>query len=241
MTAIGLLWATVPGKPRLSVPLLGLLAILTVAPLPARAATVAGSFELLVTLTLANGPPQTIAPQANEAQVGATGLSGSFVGLGGTNVAIETLSNPPATVGGSGFVPTAYLVFQAAPALGTLSVDFVYPGTHGSAACAIAPAAGQTCSLEGFPFDFENTAGGGSRIGFVLSGVTSAGGTWTGVFTSQFVASYQSILAVLFGGGSVLSTYSASFTVVPEPGASVLALASLCVLARRARSRSSRP
>ena len=218
------------------------------APSVALAAPLAGTFNIEGSFTLSAGPPQTIswvsdvAPfPANKALVAATGLSGSFAGLGGTQATILSVSNPPATTGGAGFPAQVLLTFDAAPALGALSIDFVFPGVNSSAGCfAVPPAVGQICTPPGSPFDFENTAGGGSSVGFVFAGTAQDGSTWTGSFTSQFGIPYQALLTTLGSGGSISSAYSATFTVVPEPGTGLLVMDGMLGLAVTRRYRHAR-
>jgi hypothetical protein len=204
-----------------------------------------GTFNIDGTFTLSGTSPQTISWMAdtspfpaNKAQIGATGLTGSFAGLGGTQVTIQDVTNPPAVTGGTGFPAQLFLSFDAAPALGTLSLSFVAPGVDPSASCGLAPATGQLCALPGSPFDFQNTPGGGSRMGFVFAGVSNPNGsTWMGTFTSQFGITYQQVFATLAGGLSVTSTYSATFSVVPEPASVTLLLGGLGILAAASRRR----
>ncbi|HXK22657.1 MAG TPA: PEP-CTERM sorting domain-containing protein [Myxococcota bacterium] len=204
-----------------------------------------GTFNIDGTLTISGTAPQIRfeADQppftANKAQVGATGATGSFAGIAGTTVSIQNVSNPPAVTGGAGFPPQSFLSFDAMPGLGTLQLNFVFAGVNPSAPCALAPAVGQACALPGSPFDFQNTPGGGSRLGFVVSGISNpAGSTWVGSFSSQFMVPYQIVFATLEGGGTVTSTYSASFNVVvPEPTSLALVLGGLGILVGVSRRR----
>ena len=222
-------------------------AILCLLPAIAAAAPIFGTFNIAGTITVGqSGTTQTITwiddvPPfaANKAVVGVTGLSGSFAGLGGSEVTIRNLTNPPQVVDATGFASTAFITFDAAPALGTLFINFIAQGVNSSAACGAAPAVGQTCALPGSPFDFQNTPGGGSRAGFVFSGNTPEN-TWTGNFTSQFNVPFQTVFAQLATSGSVTNTYSATFTVtpIPEPTTLLLGLGGVCLLLGYSRKRS---
>ena len=205
-----------------------------------------GTFNIDGTLTLSG---TGLAPQitfqsssapftANKSTIGATGLTGSFAGLGGTAVTIMPVTNPPAVTGGAGFAPQSFLSFDAAPALGTLPLNFIFAGINSAASCGAAPAVGQVCSPANTPFNFQNTPGGGSSLVFVFSGISNpAGSTWTGTFSSQFRVPYQNVLATLANGGTVTSTYSASFNVIPEPTSLALVLGGLGILVSVSRRR----
>jgi hypothetical protein len=221
------------------------LVVSSVAPTIALAVTT-GTFNIDGTITLSAAAPQIrftgdMSPfPPNKSTIGAGGLSGSFVGLGGTTVTIMPISNPPAVTDGAGFAPQSFLSFDAAPALGTLPLNFIFAGINSAAACGLPPAVGQTCSLAGSPFNFQNTPGGGSTLGFVLSGISApTGSNWIGNFSSQFTVPYQSLLATLQGGGTLSSTYSATFnvTAIPEPGSLALVLGGLGILVSVSRRR----
>jgi hypothetical protein len=190
---------------------------------------VEGSFTL-TPLTLS--VQSDVAPfPANKGLVAATGLSGSFAGLGGTQATILPISSPPATIGGAGFPAQTLLTFDADPALGALSIDFIFPGIASSFDCSVAPAVGQECTPLGTPFTLQNTPGGGSSVGVVFAGTAPDGSTWTGNLTSQFGVPYQLVLQTLATQGSISGTYSATVTVVPEPTTGLLVMAGVLGLA----------
>jgi hypothetical protein len=212
----------------------------------ARASPLSGTFDIAGTLV---ATPTTnswigLTGTPNQATIGTTGLSGSFVGLGGTTVTIQMLNEATEPVDGSGFAPTLFISFDAAPQLGTLEISYIYPGIYSAAGCAATPpAVGQTCTPNtGFgtpgPFNFVNNPPPSlpeSTATFVFAGITSAGGvsnTWDGNFTSQFNVPFQTVLAQLSANGSVTNSYSASFSVstVPEPGTVVMTLTGLALL-----------
>ena len=208
------------------------------------AAAIFGSFNIDGTVTVT---PSTIswtdnAGVSGKTTIASSGLSGSFTGLGNTEVSIFSLTNPPDAVN-STFTPTAFINF--ASGLPNLLIDFINLGSYTASNCAASPAvAGQTCTPPnpgGSPFGFTNlgTPGGtptGSSGAFSFSGVTSDGlATWTGNFTSQFGTPFQTVLQGLASTGSVTNTYSGTITLtaittVPEPTTIVLMLGFLLVL-----------
>jgi hypothetical protein len=168
--------------------------------------------------------------------------SGVFIGLQGTT-AVQKDLNSALQPTGVPFLLADFLTFVAAPTL-SLDLTFIEPGEFGSANCATAPAAGQICTPTGSPFNFVNLASGSglsSIVSFAVGGTASDGvsdGAFRGVYTAQFVGlSYQSLLATFGSGGSVTTSYSGSFEVVPEPGTFGLVGAALGLLALRARRR----
>lgn len=104
-------------------------------------------------------------------------------------------------------------------------LTFIEPGVFGTAQLASPPAPGQTATPPGSPFNLVNTTSDSSVASFTVRGVArdlSDGSSlpFIGVFTSQFSSqSYQELLAVIAAGGTVDKSYSATFTVIPEPGA----------------------
>jgi PEP-CTERM motif len=163
--------------------------------------------------------------------------TGSFVGLEGTAATLTDLNLAAPPLG------SVLLTFAAAPTL-SLTLTALPVGPFGSAQCGLAAAAGQTCTPTGSPLSFANFDTGfglSSLVSFAVSGTATDGaGTapFTGIFTAQFIGmSYQSVLATLAGGGTVMTSYSASFDVVPEPGTLMLVGAALATLAMGRRRR----
>jgi len=202
----------------------------------ATATPLSGTFDIAGTATVTNN---TITWQDtfgvhDKATIGMTGLSGNFVGLGGTEVTIRDLNSAIEPVGG--FPPQLFITFDAGPALGSLLINFIFQGIYSSAGCtASPPAVGQTCTPGvpgGSPFNLVNNPpppppGPLATATWVFSGIASDGSAWTGNFTSQFGVPFQTVLAQLAATGSVSNTFSATFTVtppsaVPEPGGLVL-------------------
>ena len=151
------------------------------------------------------------------------------------------------------------ITFPAAPLVhfNLTSVDL---GVFGSAQCGLAPAIGQTCTVPGAPFNLTNTREG-STLSFEVNGnfVDLSDGKadpipYHGIFTAQFAGErYQQVLGSIAAGGSLITSYSASFVPSPIPEASglftlgggLLALAALgwrrSVAAPFSRHRSSDP
>jgi hypothetical protein len=129
-----------------------------------------------------------------------------------------------------------------------LDLTFRPLGTFGSAQCNAAPAVGQICTPGGLGLvtpsdplglsDLNMTNGINQvSISFDANGELrqiSTGDTspFDGTFTAQIVGqSYQSILATLGSGGTISTTYSATFTAdAPVSGAPVPEPASLLML-----------
>ncbi len=178
-------------------------------------------------------------------------LSGSFLGLGDTAVAIEDLNRTTEPVGGSTtFTAQDFINFLSAPSFPELLINYVDAGADTSTDCTATPMVGQTCTpavAGGSPFGFQNTGSGGpgstdvtgSTATFTFSGVTSDGlSTWSGIFTAQFNEPYQTVLADLSSPGfSITNSYSDSNLVitlssgVPEPGGLTLMGVGLVLLA----------
>jgi hypothetical protein len=74
------------------------------------------------------------------------------------------------------------------------------------------------------PYNLNNTANGGSTASFVVLGTefdrsTNTSIAITGLFTAQFATPYQTLLNTVNSGGTISTSYSATFsTVAPEPG-----------------------
>ncbi len=206
------------------------------------AAPITGTFDIAGTITVTQTATQQLISWAlasppltpNKANL-ATG-TGSFAGLGGTNVSIQTLNGLTAPVDGAGFPQLAFISFDSAPAFPTLNINFIFQGIYSNAACGAAPAVGQQCTVNPplSPFNFVNNPPGPplgpqATATFVFSGVTSDGlENWQGNFTSQFPVPYQTVLQQLATTGSVTNTFSATFTL--QPAAVVPETSSLSLL-----------
>lgn len=214
---------------------------------------ISGTFDLdgSITATLDTITWTSNGNIANEATIeNNSDLSGSFVGLGDTNVTIADLNRATEPVGAA-FSAQDFVNFLAAPTFPMLMINYIDAGADTSTDCGITtPMVGQTCTPAvpgGSPFGFQNTGPGGpgstdvtgSTATFSFSGLTSDGlSTWSGVFTAQFNEPYQTVLADLSNPNfSVTNSYSDSNLVitlssgVPEPGGLTLMGVGLVLLA----------
>jgi len=245
----------------------GFLAVLSalaiVVAMPAAAAPISGAFSgsgfATVSFTNLNFCPSGQTPngpnQANACSFGVGndllgGGSGSFTGVTGNLNTIQSLNNVIAPVGTTVNIPL-WQVFN--PAVGSpaisLTLTQVLPGSFSSAACALAPAAGQTCTPAGSAFNLVNQTASTSSATFQINGnavdgVAGDTSPFTAIFSSQFNVPYQTLLAALASGGGT-GNYSSSYSVsvsasaIPEPmtlsmvGAALIALG----LTRRRRVR----
>lgn len=132
------------------------------------------------------------------------------------------------------------------------TLDFVLDGftppvpSNGTACASIT--AGQTCIVApGTPFLLSDTTTGLTAVTLDAFGTITDGGhtgTWSGSFTTQLSLTPGQIQHTILTGGTVVSTYSASFTAitaVPEPASLGLIGAGLIAFAfagkkRRVRS-----
>jgi len=114
-----------------------------------------------------------------------------------------------------------FLTFIPSVALAAPDIQFyltkLLAGVGGTASCAAAPAAGQTCTPSGSALTFLNVAGGTSTATISIQGKsrrisTNEFDTLDVVVSTQFPFSFQTVLAVLGGGGSVFSSYVSTYT-----------------------------
>lgn len=165
--------------------------------------------------------------------------SGFWSALAGTTGTAKDLDVTVQPVGSTFLLP-GYLTFAAMPNL-SFDLTFIQPGVFPPTDCGAPPAAGQNCTPlfppPKSPFNLTNTAVG-STASFAVNGNLmqsgSLAGTFTGVYTTQFVGqNYQSLLATIQNGGAVQASYSANFSVseIPEPSTVSLAITGILLLA----------
>jgi hypothetical protein len=151
---------------------------------------------------------------------------GGFTTLAGTTGTIESITNPPTAVGPVD-IPD-FMTFGADPNI-TFKLTYLYAGTDGTAQCFIAPASGQQCTPNvpaQSPYNLDNTTSSSSTATFNIAGLEvdrTTGDTipFVGIFSTQFPTdNYQTLLAAVDGGGTITTSFSASFATatVPEPG-----------------------
>jgi PEP-CTERM motif len=137
---------------------------------------------------------------------------------------IQSLINPPDTP--PSFPAVNFISFTNAGITTVLRVNSFPLGINSPAGCAATPpAAGQTCSIPGSPFNLQNLTATASTATFTMGGITNdSSSTWTGIFASQFnTIPYQTLLSQLSTNGFVSNTFSGQITLVaptttPEPG-----------------------
>jgi hypothetical protein len=150
--------------------------------------------------------------------------SGGFASLAGSGGQIANIDNPPYTVGT--FFPTIdFLTFSAAPNI-SFTLQVLLPGVEPASQCNAAPAAGQNCTPivpNMAPYNLTNTSAVTSTASFDVIGVevdslTNTSVPFIGVIGAQFNTPYQTLLTEVAGGQTVVTSYSATFSTVPEPG-----------------------
>jgi hypothetical protein len=176
--------------------------------------------------------------------------AGDFVPYGDQFGLIANLDNTTEP-GNTDFLLSNFLTFESSATLASpdLALDLTYValGAYGQAACAAAPAPGQTCTPDDESwFNLSNTATG-STISFSFSGSartisTGEASGFTGTLTAQFNAPYQDVWAAL-GSGPLPVSFAASITAdpsidtAPEPGSFLTTAAGviLCLAGRYGR------
>lgn len=160
--------------------------------------------EVIGVLQLANGAA-TISTSGIQFNPAGVPLTGIFAGVDNTTAVLQDVN----------FTSTGlFMTFAALPGT-SINLTGFSAGGFGSTSCFDPPAIAQGCSPPGSPVNFYNTPNGSVGVFSVEGTLTTAVGTTTveSIFTIQFVdQSYQEVLTTLLGGGSVGSSYSASFT-----------------------------
>lgn len=173
------------------------------------------------------------------------------VGISGNDAGnISSLINPPEIVGV--FPLTEFFSFNSAGITTNLLADEIFPGMDSAAQCLNPTvASGQTCSLPGSLFQFQNNAPvppGQATATWSFEGQTDnplGNIDWIGNFTAQFGIPYQTVFADLATNHYVTNSYSGTITLftstTPEPGTLGLmigtALMGLGVSLRRLRAK----
>jgi hypothetical protein len=202
---------------------------------------------------IALAPCPAPAPQTgNFTTTTGTGSFAPYTTQGGYDQSLSQATTPLNQT----FLLSNFLVFSNSPGNPVLPPDialdlsFIFLGVNPQAPCTAAPAVGQTCT-PAFPglvtaanplglsaLNLQNTQTG-STASISFSGTarrisTGEVSNFTGVLSSQFAnMSYQQFLGVLAGGGSVMNSYSATFTatpVIPEPQTTVLVAGGLLLV-----------
>jgi hypothetical protein len=199
--------------------------------LPASATTILGVLNTTGTASISIG---SIAFLNNIMMVNGPGTAqqGGFVALAGTTATIMNITNPPNVTDPGSFPPESnFITFSGAPNI-SFTFTHLLAGIDGAAGCAGSPpAVGQVCTPNTpnqSPFNLQNTSATSSTAsfairGFELDSTTGMTAPFVGTFTTPFsTQNFQQVLGVVQGGGTVVTSFSAQFTVtaapVPEPG-----------------------
>jgi hypothetical protein len=155
--------------------------------------------------------------------------TGIFSGLVGTSGTITNLNSAAEPINTLVNIPD-FMTFAGAPNL-SLTLTELVGGTF--ATCAIPPpppAAGQSCTPAGTPYNLTNLTPTSSSAAFTIDGFVvdtnnpTVNTAFFGIFTTQFAnENFQQVINALETGGVVDATYSAQFittpvTGTPEPG-----------------------
>lgn len=233
------------------------IAVLALSPNLAMASPITGSFDLsnptgvqvgllftnfLCQTGLTNAPCPSPSGYGNFSETG----TGNFTGLQGGYIHGVTEATTPA---GGGFLLPNFIIFPSAPDI-AMDLNMIFLGVNSPAGCLASPAApGQSCTPQNAafvsaanpaglsPLNLQNLNGGGSTASFSVAGIsrnlaTGELSTFNGFFTAQFHVPYQTLLQKVLDGGTITSSYSATFTVtaVPEPGYMLIMLGVLLIL-----------
>ncbi len=204
-------------------------AAVTLLPVGSQAAII-GTLNFGGNLVASGANNGTLAFQPNASGPGTFNINsstGSFAGLSGGTGTDQSINSNADPINTPLNVPS-FLTFTGVPNL-TFTLTQVVGGTYSSANCFVTPAAGQTCSPAGTPYNLSNLTANTSSLvlnvyGFFTNTSTGESNTATGVFTvSNSGSNYQTLLNTIIGGGSVTLSYGAQFTSnVPEPSTTVL-------------------
>jgi len=179
--------------------------------------------------------------------------TGSFAPLTGTTIAVKDLSatqQPTGSTSGPGLPYANFITFAAQPTW-SFTLTQVLPGVFGSGSCTAAPAAGQSCTPAGSPFNLTNIGGNQVNVNFAFTGIANDGlgnlSSISGTFGTTFSnTTLQAIYAQIIAGNAVVTTASgtiaATATPIPEPGSAStiilgMSLLGVALLGRSARAR----
>jgi len=158
--------------------------------------------------------------------------SGSFAPIAGSTVTVHDLnstSEPTGSTTGGSLPLTSFITFSAMPTWNITLTDLLAGTDDHTCNGTVA-----TCSPLGSPFNLQNEAGGQVVVGFVFLGTATDGSgnlsNVAGTFSTTFSnTTYQTILADLTAGESVVSAATATIgvtpiTTTPEPASIYLLL-----------------
>jgi hypothetical protein len=151
-----------------------------------------------------------------------TSATGGFMPLLTTSGTVKNIDNPPYAINTIASTPN-WVTFASAPNI-TFELTELLGGTFGTASCLAAPAPGQTCTPANSPYNLSNSTASSSTASFTVVGIehdstTGTSVAFSGIFTAQFAnMNYQTILNDVSNlNQTIITSYSASFTTVPEP------------------------
>lgn len=148
---------------------------------------------------------------------------------------VQDLSNPPTGVGVATSVPNFLFNFTA-PGYAALTYELTYIFPAGGPVCTGGEGLNSPCAaVAGSPFTLTNTSTG-VAIRFGIDGIFRFPGEadtpGTGSYTTQLDGeTIASVLTTLGRVGFIDSSYSANFTVVPEPSTTAMMIAGFGLLA----------
>ena len=197
-------------------------------PMAATADTITGTLSVSGTILISNDSIAFAGPLSlGPAQ------QGGFTALAGTTGTIHNITNPP-YASGVIFPTPDFITFSVAPNISITLLE-LEPGVDGAAGCtSTPPAAGQICTPNApfpSPFNLRNLSSTSSILSFSILGtevdsLTDSNIPVSGLFNIQLPdESFQSVLAIVAGGGTITSSFDAQITTdtssapsVPEPG-----------------------
>ncbi len=158
--------------------------------------------------------------------------TGEFTGLrGGTIQKLPSAVDRP-------LAESDFITFRGSPL--SLTLTNIFAGVDGSTECFSKPAVGQTCSLDGSPFNFSNVGTDSditstltySVMAVEVNSKTGANTSYTGLFRTSYNDSFQDILNEQEMDQPVKSLFLVNFTATatPEPGFMIPLAAGMLIL-----------